>query len=71
MAATPRRFNTVGEIARRANANVHQVEYLVRARGIRARGKAGNARIFGEQDAARIVAALRKTDAGHAAGAGR
>jgi hypothetical protein len=71
MAATPNRFPTVGEIARRANTDVHRVEHHIRARGIRARGMAGNARVFGEEDAARIVAALRKAGKGHAEGGGQ
>jgi hypothetical protein len=71
MAATPRRLSTVGEIARRANTDVHRVEYHIRSRGIRARGWAGNSRVFGEEDTARIVAELRKPGKGHEAGAGR
>lgn len=49
---------TVGEIARRLGVHVHQVEYVVRTRGIRPSAVAGNARIFSEADVERIGAEL-------------
>lgn len=53
---------TVGEIARRNNAPVHRVEYLIRSRDIWPIGRAGNARLFAESDADRIGADLRRID---------
>ena len=41
---------TVGEIARHHHAPVHRVEYLIRARGIKPSSRAGNLRIFSDQD---------------------
>lgn len=47
---------TIGEIARRLGKPVHRVQYIIRARGIRPYGWAGNARVFPE-DAVDIIAA--------------
>ena len=52
-------FNTVGTIARTAGADIHRVEYLIRSRGIRPVGRAGNARVFSDKDAERIALQLR------------
>jgi hypothetical protein len=60
MAATLRRLYTVGEIARRANTDIHRVEYLIRSRGVRPCGMAGNARVFEDEDAEGIVRELRR-----------
>jgi DNA-binding transcriptional MerR regulator len=68
VATSRQTFNTIGEIARRAEANIHRVEYLIRSRGIRPSGMAGNARVFSEDDAIRIVRELRRLDYGRAGG---
>jgi len=47
---------TIGEIARRLGQPVHRIEYVIRARGIRPCGWAGNARVFPE-DAVEVIAA--------------
>jgi len=41
---------TIGEIARRLNAPLHRIEYLIRARGIEPVQRAGILRIFSEED---------------------
>ena len=55
-------FPTVGEIARRLNQPLHRVEYVIRARGIRAVGVAGNARVFSDAAVDRIESELRRMD---------
>src|SRR5688572_12789505 len=40
---------TIGEIARRLGVAPHRVEYVIRARGIKPCGWAGNARVFPEE----------------------
>ncbi len=47
---------TIGEIARRLCQPIHRIEYVIRARGIRPCGWAGNARVFHE-DAIDVIAA--------------
>lgn len=47
--ATPR-LPTIGEIARRHNVPLHRVEYVISARKIRPRGRAGNALVYSEKD---------------------
>lgn len=54
---------TVGEIARRLGKPIHRVEYIIKARGIRPSGRAGNCRVFTEADVAYIAAELRRIDA--------
>src|SRR5262245_58897155 len=44
---------TVGEIARRLGQPVHRVEYVIRSRHIRPASRAGNCRVFAEDDVAR------------------
>jgi DNA-binding transcriptional MerR regulator len=51
---------TVGEISRRLGEPIHRVEYIIRARGIKASGRAGNSRIFTESDIARIADELSR-----------
>lgn len=51
---------TVGEISRRLGVPLHKVEYVIRARGIHASGRAGNARVFTEADLERIASELRR-----------
>jgi len=51
---------TIGEIARRLGIPIHRVEYVIRARGIRPCGWAGNARVFSEEDVNRIAAEISR-----------
>jgi hypothetical protein len=53
---------TVGEIARRAKKPVHCVTHVIRARGIRPIGRAGNANIYSDADVAYIVSELRRIE---------
>lgn len=53
---------TIGEIARRLNAPVHRIEYVIRSRQIQAVSTAGNARIFSEADVTYIGSELRRMD---------
>lgn len=54
---------TVGEIARRAGADIHRVEYVIRTRGIQPVSRAGNVRVFAESDVQRIVSELERIQA--------
>ena len=54
---------TIGEIARRLGQPVHRIGYLIRARGLRPCGWAGNARVFPEQVVETIANELRRIDA--------
>ena len=54
------RVPTVGVIAQRLGASVHQVEYVIRTRDIQPSGVAGNARVFAETDVDRIASELRQ-----------
>src|SRR5580765_1941772 len=58
MATALKRLLTVGEIARLANSDVHRVEYYIRSRGIQPLGMAGNARVFDEKDATKIISGI-------------
>ena len=51
---------TIGELARRLGIPVHRVDYVIRARGIRPCGWAGNARVFSEEDVHRIAAEINR-----------
>ena len=51
---------TVGEIARRVGAELHQVEYLIRTRRIQPVSRAGATRVFSESDVAFIAAELKR-----------
>ena len=53
---------TVGEIARRLGEPIHRIEYVIRARGIEARGWAGNSRVYDEADVEEIAGHLRQID---------
>jgi len=55
---------TVGEIARRLNAKVHRIEYIIRSRNIEAIGWAGHARVFSVATFKRIATELNRMDAG-------
>jgi hypothetical protein len=53
-------LNTVGAIAHRLGANVHQVAYIIHTRCIAPCGRAGNARVFDEPAVERIASELRR-----------
>jgi DNA-binding transcriptional MerR regulator len=53
---------TVGVIADQLGESIHRIEYIIRARGIRPVGTAGNARVFAEADVERIASELRRID---------
>ena len=63
------KFVTVGVIARRLNAPVHQIEYVVKSRNIESEGMAGNARVFSEAQVAHIVSEIRRIEADRQGGA--
>jgi hypothetical protein len=62
MAATLERFLTIGEICRRTDRDIHQIEYLVRSRGIKPRGMEGNARVLAEADVDLIAHEIRQIE---------
>jgi hypothetical protein len=49
---------TVGEIARRLGQPVHRIEYVLRSRQIRPTGRAGNSRVYSEEQVAQIEAEI-------------
>ena len=51
---------TVGTVARKFGAPVHQVEYVIRSRKIKPDGRAGNLRVFSAESVAVIGRELRK-----------
>jgi hypothetical protein len=53
---------TIGEIARRLGQLIHRVEYVIRARGIRPCGWAGNARVLPEHAVEVIARELKRID---------
>lgn len=53
-------LSTIGQIARRHGASIHQTEYVIRSRGIEAAAWAGHARVFSEADVERIGVELRR-----------
>ena len=53
---------TIGVIARRLNVPQHRVEYVIRSRGIRPAARAGNARIFTEDDVGHIQSELARIE---------
>lgn len=53
---------TIGEIARRLAVPVHRVAYVIRARGLRPCGWAGNARVFDESALEVIAAEVERID---------
>ncbi len=63
-----RTFPTVGQIASYLSVPLHRVEYLIRARGIKPAGWAGNARVFSDEAVRLIAAELRRDSDGLAAG---
>lgn len=58
----PSVFLTTGEIARRVKQPLWRVEYLIRSRGVTPVGRAGNARVFANQDVAFIELEVRRID---------
>ena len=54
----PTTLPTVGEIARRRNVPIHAVEYVIKTRGILPAGRAGNVRVFSEDDVLLIASEL-------------
>lgn len=63
MTTGPQAMPTVGAIARRLGVPVHRVAYLLRARQRTPVGRAGNLRIFSEEDIHWVEAELRRIDA--------
>ena len=53
---------TVGEIARRLGEPVWRIEYLIRSRHIQPISRAGNARVFTDDDVHRIARELKRMD---------
>ena len=53
---------TIGEISRRLGQPVHRVEWIIRARNVRPVQRAGNCRIFSQEDVDYIAAELRRID---------
>jgi hypothetical protein len=62
MSTPENRLYTVGEISRRTDRDIHRIEYVIRAYGIRPWAKAGNARVFADHDVERIIAELHRID---------
>jgi len=62
MANTAPSMPTIGEIARQLGVPTHRVEYIIRARGIRPCGRAGNARVFDEIGVEAIAAELERIE---------
>ncbi len=66
MVDEPNPLLTVGEIRRRAAVRIkarvglHQIEYVLRKRGIQPSGRAGNALIYTDADLDYIVTELKK-----------
>ncbi len=58
---------TVGEIAKRLDVSLHRVEYILRSRRIQPAGRAGNARVFSEEDLTAIKVALADAPTRHLA----
>ncbi|GMU33231.1 MAG: hypothetical protein AMXMBFR20_11030 [Planctomycetia bacterium] len=53
-----KRLLTVGEIARLLGVELHRVEYIIRARKIKPSGRAGNLRVFLDEDVKHISAEI-------------
>ena len=53
---------TIGAIARRLDQPIWRVDYILRSRQIRPAARAGNARVFTEDDVDRIASELRHID---------
>lgn len=55
-----------GDIAVKFRVPKHRVEYVIRAKGIPAAGRAGNCRVFAEDAVQRIGAELQRIAEAHA-----
>ena len=53
-------LNTVGAIARALNVTPHQVTYVIRSRGLEPADRAGNLRVFSDQQVEQITTEIRK-----------
>jgi hypothetical protein len=53
---------TVGEIARRLNAPLHKVEYVLRSRQVQPAGRAGNSLVYSEADVQYVASELRRIE---------
>ena len=53
---------TIGAIANRLGEPVHRIEYIIKTRSIQPVGRAGNCRVFSEDDVAFIAAEIRRID---------
>jgi hypothetical protein len=60
MVMTTPSMPTIGEIARRLGVPTHRVAYVIRARGIRPCGWAGNARVFDQAGVEAIASELER-----------
>jgi hypothetical protein len=60
MVESPPKLLTVGVIAERHGAKVHQVLHVIRTRGVEPIGTAGLAKIYSEADAGFIGSELRR-----------
>ena len=61
---------TVGTIASRTKRSHHQIEYLIKSRGIKPIGRAGNAYVYSEASVGQIQAELDRIDAERSTGSG-
>lgn len=53
---------SVGEVARRLGVALHQVDYVLKSRGIEPTAIAGGRRLYGEDEVGMIADALRIVD---------
>jgi hypothetical protein len=67
----PPRVPTVGVIADKHNAKVHQVVHIIRSRGIQPSGRAGSAYVYSDADVAFVGHELRRIARAKGAGDGR
>jgi hypothetical protein len=51
---------TFGVIAEQLGAPPHRVNYVIESRGIKPRGRAGNARVFSDADVQQLASELRR-----------
>jgi hypothetical protein len=57
---------TIGVIAERLGRPLHKIEYIIKARKIWGIGRAGNARLFSEDDVRLIALELQRIDTARA-----
>jgi len=58
---------TVGEIARRLDAPLHKIAYIIRSRNIQPISTAGNLRVFSDTQVHRIASELQQIEQERAA----